>query len=176
MVSFFRVGVIASVFGLKGECKIYPTGEEPDRFRGYGEVFVAREGEEEDQWQEYRILHVKSAGKMLILKFQGVDTPEEARLLLKREIYIPREKAVPLGEGEHYIADLMGCRVLDENDTELGILEDVLKTGSNDVYVCRTKEGKELLLPVIPDCILEKKPEEGYVRAKLLPGLRELYL
>ncbi len=176
MVRFFRVGIVASVHGLKGEVKVYPTGDDPERFRLYEEVMLARENEPEENWKSYRVEQVKSSNKLMILKLQGVSTPEEARLLLKKEIYVPREMGVPLEEGEYYVADLIGCRVLDEQGEELGMLKDVLRTGANDVYVCGTPSGKEMLLPVIPDCVLEKKPEEGFVRVKLMPGLKELYL
>ena len=175
MTYFFRVGIITSVHGLKGEGKVFPTGEEPDRFALYGTILLGREGEQEADYHPYEIQGIKQAKRQLILKLSGVDSPEEARLLSKREIYIPREKAVPLKEGEHYVADLIGCAVF-EGEERLGVLTDVLKTGANDVYVCKTEEGKELYLPVIPDCVLSVDTDRQLIRVRLLPGLKELYL
>ncbi len=175
MVRFFRVGIVVSLHGLKGEVKISPTGQAPERFALYGTVLLGNAEAPEDSYTPYEIEDIKQAKNRLILKFKGVDTPEEARLLLKKEIFIPREKGVPLEEGEHYVADLLGLKIL-EGEEELGELVQVMETGANDVYVCRTKEGKELLIPVIPECILEASPEEGFIRVALLPGLKELYL
>ena len=175
MIRFFRVGVITSLHGLKGEVKVFPTGEEPERFRLYRTVMLGKEGDSEESYVAFSLEGIKQAGKQLVLKLSGVDSPEQARALLKREIYIPREQAVPLEEGEYYIPDLLGCRIVEE-DEELGVLTDVLKTGANDVYVCRSADNKELYIPVIPECVRHVSPEEGIIRVKLLPGLRELYL
>lgn len=175
MTDFFRVGIITSVHGLKGEVKIFPTGEDPERFALYGTILLGRENDAAENYLPYEIQGIKQAKRQLILKLSGVDSPEEARLLLKREIYIPREKALPLNEGEYYVADLLGCRVYEDAE-ELGVLTDVLKTGANDVYVCKTEAGRELCIPVIPDCVLSVDVEQRVIRVKLLAGLRELYL
>ena len=88
-------------------------------------------------------------------------------------LYVPRENAVRLNKDEYFIADLMGLKVLDgdKEDEELGVLEDVLETGANDVYVIRLKDGRELLLPAIKQCILEVDVEAGFVRVHVLDGL-----
>ena len=81
-----------------------------------------------------------------------------------------REDAIPLEEGEYYVADLIGLTVVTEDGEKLGILEDVLQTGANDVYV--VSDGKrEILIPVIPQCILNVDLEEGMVKVHLLKGL-----
>ncbi|MBQ9438526.1 MAG: 16S rRNA processing protein RimM [Lachnospiraceae bacterium] len=175
MVNYFRVGVVSSVHGLKGEVKIFPTGQEPQRFYDYGSVFLAKPDAPEETYASYDILSVKQAKKQLILLFSGITSPEEARTLLGKEIWIPREKGVPLAEGEHYVADLIGCRIVEEDGSLLGELENVLETGANDVYVCRMPEGGQMLIPVIPDCLLGAFPEQNEIRVRLLPGLKELY-
>ena len=60
------------------------------------------------------------------------------------------ENAVPLEEGEFYLADIMGMPVIDEEERELGVIREVLQTGANDVYIMQKKRGGEILLPAIP--------------------------
>ena len=85
-----------------------------------------------------------------------------------------RKDAIPLKKGEYFIPDLLGLEVIEEDGTKVGTLTDVLKTGANDVYAVETPEGRQLLLPVIPDCIREVSPENGYVKVYMMPGLRDL--
>ena len=87
---------------------------------------------------------------------------------------VTRENAQPLGEREYYIGDLIGLRVVGDDGRELGTIADVLQTGANDVYVVSRPDGKELLLPVIDDCILDINLEQGEVRAHLMEGLLDL--
>ena len=82
-----------------------------------------------------------------------------------------REDAVSLQKDEYFIADLIGMRVNDENEEELGEITDVLETGANDVYVIRLKDGGELLLPAIKQCILSVDIENAVMKVHVLEGL-----
>ena len=82
-----------------------------------------------------------------------------------------RDQAVPLGKDEYYIADLIGLDVFTEDGEHLGELIDVLQTGANDVYVVKLEDGREVLLPVIRECIKEVNLEQGEVRVHLMKGL-----
>ena len=82
-----------------------------------------------------------------------------------------RDQAVPLGKDEYYIADLIGLKVLREEGSYLGELVDVLQTGANDVYVVKMEDGREILLPVIRDCIKKVDLEQGEIVVHLMKGL-----
>ena len=82
-----------------------------------------------------------------------------------------RENAVRLKRNEYFIADLIGMRVENEDGSELGVLQDVISTGANDVYDVRLADGRQLLIPAIRECILEVNVEEGWMRVHLLDGL-----
>ena len=86
-------------------------------------------------------------------------------------LWVPREKAVKLQKDEYYIADLIGLKVLDEKDEEIGVLTEVIATGANDVYEIKKKDGSELLLPAIKECILDVQVEEGIIKVHILDGL-----
>ena len=79
-----------------------------------------------------------------------------------------------LGPDEYFITDLIGLQVLTEDGEALGVLKDVLETGANDVYVVEMKNGRELLIPAIKDCILDVDTEQGTMTVHLLEGLMDL--
>ena len=170
MVEQFRVGVITSTHGLKGEVKVFPTTDDPGRFRKLKKVTL-------DLGSEKRQLKVRKVSffkQFVILGFEGLDTIEDVERLRGKDLLVDRKDAIALPEGRYFIADLIGLRVINEQDEEIGILQDVLETGVNDVYVAVRPDGRELLLPVIDECVLETDPDAGYVRVHVMPGLEDL--
>lgn len=167
METRFQVGVITSPHGVQGEVKVFPTTDDPKRFKRLKEVILTLRTEE----RKAEIEQVKFLKQMVILKLRGVDSRDEAEKLRQCSLYVPREQAVLLQKDEYFIADLLGMKVLDEEEKELGLLQDVLQTGANDVYVIRMTDGRELLLPAIRECILEVRVEEGFMKVHVLEGL-----
>ena len=169
METRFQVGVITSPHGVIGEVNVFPTTDDPKRFRRLKEVILVQ-GKTE---KTVEIENVKFFKNMVILKLKGYDDRDAVEKLRQCSLYVPREKAVRLQKDEYFIADLIGLKVLDGDaeDAELGTLEDVMETGANDVYVVRLLDGRELLLPAIKQCILEVNVEEGFVRVHVLDGL-----
>lgn len=162
-----RVGVIASTHGLRGEVKVFPTTEYPERFDELEDILL----DTGRGMKELKIRSVRYFKQFVILAFEGLDRIEDVQPFLKKELYVSREDALSLGDDEYYIADLIGLAVIDETEGEIGRITDVLETGANDVYVVKTKEG-ELLLPAIHSCIMEVNVDEGYVRVRVPAGLR----
>jgi 16S rRNA processing protein RimM len=87
------------------------------------------------------------------------------------DIYVNREDAVPLDEDEFYIADVIDMEIIDEKGEKLGVLSDVMQTGANDVFVVTLNDGKELLLPVIKDCVLDIDYDAAQVKVRLMKGM-----
>lgn len=163
----FQVGVVTSTHGVKGEVKVYPTTDDAKRFKRLKEVIM--DGKAGDVLLE--IEGVKFFKQFVILKLKGVDSPEEAAKLRQKSLYVTRKNAVRLGRDEYFIADLMGLRVLDEDNEEIGRLREVLETGANDVYIIDLKDGRELLLPAIKECVLRVDVEAGEMQIHILDGL-----
>ena len=108
---------------------------------------------------------------MVLLHLEGYDTPEQAETLRNQILYLNRED-VELEEGTYFIQDLIGLDVIDaDNGTAYGTLKDVLQTGANDVYVVQAEGGKELLIPAIPDVIVETNIEEHCMKIRPLEGV-----
>ena len=168
MDDLFRVGVIANTHGVRGEVKVFPTTDAPERFKVIKTVIL-------DAKREKITLEIQSAKffkNLVIVKFKGIDNINDIEKYKGCDLYVTRENATPLNEGEYYIADLIDMLVVDEEGNELGILDDVLQTGANDVFVVKLKEtGKELLLPNIPSCVLNVDLDDRKVTVHVLDGL-----
>ena len=167
MEQFLRVGVISSTHGIRGEVKVYPTTDDPERFLDLDEVIL-------DTGREHKILEiegVKFFKNQVILKFKGYDNINDIEKYLKKDLLVDREHAVELGENENFIADLIDMEVVTDEGEVLGTLTDVIETGANDVYAVKTPEGKELLLPAIRDCILDVNVDEKRMTVHVMEGL-----
>ncbi|MBR4734266.1 MAG: 16S rRNA processing protein RimM [Lachnospiraceae bacterium] len=169
METRFQVGVITSPHGIAGDVNVFPTTDDPKRFRRLKEVILVK-GKTESTVE---IENVKFFKQMVILKLKGYDDRDSVEKLRQCSLLVPRENAVRLQKDEYFIADLIGLKVLDadQSDAEIGTLEDVMSTGANDVYVIRKTSGEELLLPAIKQCVLEVNVMDGFVRVHLLEGL-----
>ena len=165
----FRVGVIANTHGIRGEVKVYPTTDNKDRFNDLKNVIVDTGREHVD----LEVQGVKYFKNMVILKFKGIDNINDIEKYKGKDLLVTRENAVPLEENEYYIADLIDMEVYDEKGNRLGILNDVMQTGANDVYVIILENGRELLLPNIDQCILEVNIKESRMTVHVLEGLMD---
>lgn len=167
MEDMFRIGVITSTHGLKGEVKVFPTTEDVNRFRQLTQC-VIRTPKGDVQVEKNTCKFFKN---MVILSFKEFGDINEIEKYKGCELYVSREQAIPLQENEYYIADAIGLEVAEENGNRLGTLADVMQTGANDVFVVRMEDGKELLLPVIPDCVLDMDFENRKITVRLMKGM-----
>ena len=170
MEHMLRVGVISSTHGVRGEVKVFPTTDDPARFEEL-ETVLLDTGKEK---LELEIAGVKFFKNMVILKFKGYDSINDVERYRGKDLWITREQAVPLGEDENFVADLIGLAVVTDGGETLGTMKDVMFTGANDVYVVERENGKELLLPAIKDCILDVDLENGVMTVHVLDGLLDL--
>ena len=167
MEKFLRVGVITTTHGLKGEVKVYPTTDSPERFCDLDEV-VLRTGAVE---RELHVEKVRFFKNLVIVKFREFNKIEDVENLRQAELYVSRENAVPLEEGEYYIGDLIGMDVYTDDGELLGTLDDVIETGANDVYSVNSKKHGNVLIPAIEYCIMNVDIDLGKMTVRLLPGL-----
>lgn len=163
----FKIGVISSTHGVHGEVKVFPTTDDPARYKLLKTVIMKTPREE----KIVELENIKFFKNMVIVKFKGLDDTNEAVKLRGAELYVPREQAVKLKKDEYFIADLIGLKIVTDEEKQLGECVDVLETGANDVYVVRTTEEKEILIPAIKECILNIDLEENVIRVHLLDGL-----
>ena len=168
MEDMLQVGVITQTHGIRGDVKVFPTTDDTARFKKLNKVTLDN-GKER---RELEIASVKFFKNLVILKFKGIDNINDVEKYKKAPLYVTREDAVPLGENEYFIADLIGLKVISDEGEALGILDDVLQTGANDVYVVKCDNGEEILVPAIKDCVKNVDIEGKEITLHLLPGLR----
>lgn len=167
MEDLLRVGVIANTHGIRGEVKVFPTTDEKERFKDLKKVIL-------DMGKEQKVLEIQSVRffkNLVILKFKGIDNINDIEMYKGKDLLVTREDAVPLEEGEYFIADLLDLDVYSDEDEKIGVLHDVMQTSANDVYVVKTEEGKEILLPAIDECILDIDLEENRMTVHIMEGL-----
>lgn len=167
MEDLLRVGVIANTHGIRGEVKVFPTTDEKERFKDLKKVIL-------DMGKEQKVLEIQSVRffkNLVILKFKGIDNINDIEMYKGKDLLVTREDAVPLEEGEYFIADLLDLDVYSDEDEKIGVLYDVMQTSANDVYVVKTEEGKEILLPAIDECILDIDLEESRMTVHIMEGL-----
>ena len=166
MEDLLKVGVITTTHGVRGEVKVYPTTD-PERFLDLDYVIL-------DTGREQKRLDVKNVRffkNLVIMKFKGIDNINDVEPWRQKELWVPREEAQELEEDEYYIADLIGMDVILEDGSAFGTIRDVMETGANDVYVVEDKDGQEILLPAIHDCILDVDVENNRMTIHLMKGL-----
>lgn len=163
----FQVGIITATHGIRGEVKVFPTTDDPKRFKRLKNVILESEREK----LILEIEGVKFFKQFVILKFKGIDNINDVEKYRRAVLYVTRENAVRLRKDEYYIADLIDMKVENEDGSPLGVLKDVISTGANDVYDIEMTDGRQLLLPAIRECILEVDVENARMRVHILDGL-----
>lgn len=167
MTKYLEIGQIVNTFGIKGMVKVKPFTENVRRFDKLEKIYI----ENKKSRKEYEIEEVKYHKDMVLIKFKGINTLEEANLLRESYLIVDREKEEPLEEGTYYIVDMIGLEVYTEEGELLGKLEDIFNTGSNDIYVVKNELGKQILLPAIGEVIKQIDMENKKMIVHLISGL-----
>lgn len=182
--SMLRVGVISSTHGVRGEVKVYPTTDDNTRFQKLKKVYLDTG---KGGMLELELEGVRFFKQMVIVKFKGYDSINDIEKYKGKDLLITREDAVPLAGNEYFIYDVIGSRAVTEEGTEIGTVEEIMTTAANDVYIIRLSEGvnelspelrggrqiqtgTELLLPSIPECILDVDVEKKIVTVAVMKG------
>lgn len=167
MLPNLEIGQIVNTFGIKGMVKVKPFTDDIRRFDELKTVYV----EKNSTKTEYKIEEVKYHKEMVLIKFKGIDKVEQAEMLRNSYLTVSRDSVEKLEEGRYYIVDLLGLEVYTDEQILLGTLEEIFNTGSNDIYVVKDKQEKQILLPAIQDVIKQIDIENKKIIVHLLPGL-----
>lgn len=158
MLDKLDIGVVISTHGLKGEVNVFPLTDDPGRFSDLDTVLLETPyGERNLTVESVRFFKGRP-----IVKFREITTIEEAEKIRRMYLAVRREDAIPLEEEEYFVGDLIGCDVFLEDGSLYGKLQDVLRTGANDVYEISREDGT-VYLPAIHECVIELCPEENRI-------------
>ena len=158
---YLHTGKIVSTHGVHGEVKLLPWADGPEFLLQFHTLYL--------DGKAYQVEQSRVQKTCVLLKLEGVDTVEAASALRDKVVSIARADA-KLPEGSLFIADLLGLPVYD-GETLLGTLAEVMPTPANDVYVVKSEDGQEHLIPSVPDFVLERNLDEGYIRVRLIEGM-----
>ena len=142
------IGRIVGPFGVRGEMKVEPLTDFPERFRSLKRVYLG------DARREAEVLGSRNHKGQILLRLAGIDSPEAVKELRKPELHVPRAEAWSLPEGHYYLDDVIGLQVETTDGATIGEVTDVVRTGSNDVFVVGTG-ATAVLVPVIKDAVTE---------------------
>lgn len=140
------IGKIVAPHGVRGDVRILPLTDFPDRFQDLKAAFV-------DDVGQLELESARQHNKMILLKFSTINSMNDAERLRGKLIKIGRQDLIKLPEGQYYIFDIIGLTVVTEDGTELGRITDVLQPGSNDVYVIEQQGKQDLLIPAIKEVV-----------------------
>ncbi|GAB6180608.1 ribosome maturation factor RimM [Desulfotomaculum defluvii] len=164
---YIKVGEIVNTQGTKGEVRVIPATDFPERFVKNSKVSVLLRGQRKD----YTIERVWEHKQFIIIKFAEVPDMTAAEKLRGGLLQVTPEELVPLPEGQYYIFQIIGLKVFDEGQQELGTVTQVLQTGANDVYVVKKEDGQEILIPAIKSVVTNIDIIGGKIDVTLPDGL-----
>lgn len=164
---FLEIGKIVSTHGIKGEVRVQPWCDSGAFMKKFSVLYLDKKGE-----TAVKIVSCRPHGNVVIMKLEGVDTPEQAARLRSKVLFMDRNDA-KLEKGQVFIQDLIGCTVFDaDNENKVyGKITDVSQTGANDVWHITDESGREFLIPVIPSVVLEVDAEHEKVIIRPLKGI-----
>lgn len=165
------VGYVARAKGVLGEVGIQLLSWDSQRLQGLRRVRFERQGEAD---RELKIQHCRADARGPLVKFTGIDTPEDARAqLVGGYLTVARADVPPLPEGEFYVFEIIGCDVWDEDaDMHRGVVTDVLTMPSTDVYAVRPEGGGEVLIPAVQNFVVRVDTASRRITVR---GVEELF-
>ena len=167
MEPLMEIGQIVNTYGIKGFVKVVPFTDNINRFEDLKSVYL----QTKKGLQTFEIEEVKYSKNMVLLKLKGINDINVAEQYRNCYLKIDRKDAVTLPEDTYFIIDLLDMEVKTEEGESLGKIIDVYPTGSNDIYVVKNEEGKQILLPAISKVIKKVDIQNKKMTVHLLNGL-----
>ncbi|MFN2341027.1 MAG: ribosome maturation factor RimM [Halanaerobium sp.] len=167
--NYLEIGVITRYQGNKGEVRVMPTTDIPERFLDLDVIYLKRG----DDFKELEIEYIRFHKQFVIIKFFDVNSIGEAEELKNYQILIDESEKYILPENNFYVSDLIDCEVYLESGRYLGKLIDVIDTSGTDVFLVAGQE-KEYMLPASREMILEIDLENKKIIVDPIPGILDL--
>jgi len=162
---YLAVGSLRRPHGLDGEVLMEILTDFPERIQAGMTVFLG------GKYSPVTISQVRNHNNGLLLRFEGMDSPESVGRFRNQAVYVPTSDRPDLPKGQYYFYQILGIHVVDDLGNELGLLTDILETGANDVYVITSTDGQEILLPAIKDVVLDVDLPAKKMTVHIIPGL-----
>ena len=163
---FLAVGKLRRPHGIRGEMLMLIWTDFPERLQPGKQVFVGK------SYQPYRIIHIRGQGQDSLISFDGFSNRDDVGHLRNQVVYVRTSDLPPLPDDGIYLHQLVGLQViLDEDETPLGIVAEIIETGANHVLIVRRDSKPDILIPDIEPVVLHVNLEKGEILVHLIPGL-----
>ena len=169
MIKFLQIGKIVNTHGIRGELKIITLTDDPKRFDKLKQAYISPDIS--GNMEKYNVEKVRYHKNFVYIKFKEITNINDAEKFKNSYVIIDRKDAVDLPEDSFFICDLIGMDVYEESGEVVGKLKDVLKTGSNDVYIVKRKKGKDILIPALKSVVKDVSIENKKMVVSLPEGL-----
>lgn len=170
---FVPVGGVVKPHGIRGEFCIKSYADSPSLFSRVAALFLQKDT---GRPQPFTVRSWREHKGLILVKLNGVDDRNRAEELRGRTVLVHEDDLPDLEEGEHYLYQMMGCRVVLEDGTAVGVLENFFETAEQDTWVIVTDDGKEVLLPAVPEFVLDVDLDEELIVIDPPEGLLDIYL
>ena len=164
---FIIIGKVVSTQGNKGEVNVLPLTDSIDRFNNLDNVFLRNKNSQ----TILNVDKIRITKNMVILKLKDIENIEEAKMIVGSILEVERKNAVKLSKDTYFTFEIIGLEVYTENNIFLGKVENIVSTGSNDVYVVKSKDKEELFIPAIREVVKNVNLEKKRITIKMLDGL-----
>ncbi|KZN95691.1 ribosome maturation factor RimM [Aeribacillus pallidus] len=166
---WFQVGKIVNTHGIRGEVRVVSVTDFPDeRYKRGNRLYIFQKDKEP---VEVIVKSHRIHKNFDLLSFEGYDSINEVEPFKGSDIKVPESQLGSLDEGEYYFHEIIGCSVYTEDGDELGIINEILTPGANDVWVVKRKGKKDLLIPYIEDVVKHIDVKEKRVIIFPMEGL-----
>ena len=168
-MNYYQIGKIVNTHGIKGEVRVQVTTDFPEkRFAPHEKVYAFKDGK---MVKELTIKTHRKHKNFDLLSFEGLPDINLVESLKGDDLKISEEQQDQLENGEYYYHQIVGLKVFDLDNNEIGVIKEILQPGANDVWVVERQEKSDLLLPAIQDVIKDIQVENGKVIIDMLEGL-----
>lgn len=168
--SLLTIGKIVNTHGIRGELKVLLSTDFPEvRFAANNELVIVNA--ETKQQIKVTVEQARPSKQTYIVKFKEYGNINEVEKYKGCDLKVTKEQTIELPENEYYFHEIIGCRVVTDEGEELGIIDEILRPGANDVWVVKTPARKQILLPVIDDVVLDVNVKGKLVKVHLMEGL-----
>lgn len=168
--ALLSVGKIVNTHGIRGEVKVWLQTDFPEvRFAPKAKLMILHP--EHGEQMMVTVVASRPYKQMYIVQFAEFSNINEVEKYKGYEVKVSKEESVALPENEYYFHEIIGCSVVDDEGTELGVIQDILRPGANDVWVVKMPDRKELLIPVIDDVVLDVDVKSKQIKIHLMEGL-----
>lgn len=173
MTEYLQIGKIVNTHGTKGEVKVLPLTNDIHRYDKLKSIFINSENFETDVEMRQKLIieTVRYDKNLVFLKFKGINDMDNGKKLKNYYLEIDKKDAIKLQKDTFFIFELINMKVFDEQHTFLGILSDVIETGSNDCYNIKPTEGSEYLIPALKSVVLKVDIDNNEMIVKIPDGL-----